>query len=208
MLSEMKLSAFVDELGSSSPAPGGGSVAAVSGALASALVSMVCRLTIGKKNYELVQDEMQYVLDITDELYKNLVSLIDQDTDAFNCLMAAFKLPKRNEEEAAQRSEIIQLAYIKAADIPLNIAKYCLEVLRLTDRIKDKGNRNAISDIGVAAESSYAGLESALMNVKINLGSIKDQSYKAACSQEIKELQAEGLQLKPQILETVHKELA
>ncbi len=208
MLSEMKLCEFVDELASSSPAPGGGSVAAVSGALGSALVSMVCRLTIGKKNYELVNDEMQKVLEIADGLYKDLVSLVDQDTDAFNSLMAAFKLPKSNEEETEQRSEQIQSAYLKAADIPLNIAKDCLQVLRLADRIKDKGNKNAISDIGVAAESSYAGLESALMNVKINLGSIKNQDYTSACNLEIIELQTTGLQLKSQIVETVYKELA
>jgi len=208
MLSEMKLNEFIDELASSSPAPGGGSVAAVNGALGSALVSMVCRLTIGKKSYEMVQDEMQYVLGRADELHKNLVSLVDQDTDAFNCLMAAFKMPKGNEIESASRSEVIQASYIKAADIPLHIAKNCLHILELADRIKDKGNRNAISDIGVAAECSYAGLESALMNVKINLGSIKDQDYIAVCSQAIKELREAGRQLKNQILTTVHQELA
>jgi len=91
MLSEMRLSEFIDELASSSPAPGGGSVAAVSGALGSALVSMVCRLTIGKKGYELVQDDMHHVLGQSDDLHRRLVKQIDQDTDAFNGLMAAFK---------------------------------------------------------------------------------------------------------------------
>jgi len=208
MLSEMKLNEFVDELASSSPAPGGGSVAAVCGALGSALISMVCRLTIGKKGYEQFQDEMQQALGTADELYQNSVSLVDQDTDAFNSLMAAFKLPKGNEVEVARRSEVIQTSYIKAADIPLNIAINCLQALKLADRIKDKGNKNAISDIGVAAESSYAGLESALMNVKINLGSIKDQVYKAACIEKIQTLQEEGLRLKNQILIAVNKELA
>jgi len=208
MLSEMKLNEFVDELASSSPAPGGGSVAAVCGALGSALISMVCRLTIGKKGYEQFQDEMQQVLETADGLYKDSVSLVDQDSDAFNSLMAAFKLPKGNEIEVAQRSEVIQASYIKAADIPLNIAINCLQALKLADRIKDKGNKNAISDIGVAAESSFAGLESAIMNVKINLGSIKDQGYKAACIEKIRTLQEEGLRLKSQILEAVSKELA
>jgi formiminotetrahydrofolate cyclodeaminase len=207
MLSEMKLNEFVDELASSSPAPGGGSVAAVNGALGAALISMVCRLTIRKKGYEQVQDEMQQVLVKADELHQNSVSLIDQDTDAFNSLMAAFKLPKETESEAAKRSEVIQAGYIKAADIPLNIAENCLQILKLADHIKDKGNKNAISDIGVAAETSYAGLESAIMNVKINLGSIKDQNYKTACSREIKELHEEGLRLKNQVLETINKEL-
>lgn len=208
MLSEMRLSQFVDELASSSPAPGGGSVAAVSGALGSALVSMVCRLTMGKKGYELAQDDIHHVLGQSDDLHKNLVVLIDQDTDAFNGLMAAFKLPKGNEEEIAQRSETIQAAYMKAVDIPLTIAENCLLVLQLTDQIKDKGNKNAISDIGVAAESSYAGLESALMNVKINLGSIKNQEYTTARSLKIQKLHEEGLKLKTQILEVVYKELA
>ncbi len=208
MLSEMRLSEFVDELASSSPAPGGGSVAAVSGALGSALVSMVCRLTIGKKGYELVQDDMQKVMNQSDDLHKNLVVLIDQDTDAFNRLMAAFKLPKGNEAEAVQRSKIIQAAYMKAVDIPLTIAENCLMVLQLTDQIKNKGNKNAISDIGVAAQSSYAGLESALMNVSINLGSIKDQEYNTACSLKIQKLREEGLELNTQILGFVHKELA
>lgn len=207
MLAEMTLGGFVEELASSSPAPGGGSVAAVSGALGSALVSMVCRLTIGKKNYEPVQEEMQKVLNEADGLYKELVSLIDRDTDAFNGLMAAFKLPKGSEKESDQRSKSIQLAYQKAADVPLDIAKCCVRVLRLAERIKDKGNKNAVSDIGVAAEISSAGLESALMNVKINLGSIKDPAYKAECSREIQKLHEEGWQLKPGIIEIIQKEL-
>lgn len=192
MLVEMKVSDFIAELASDSPAPGGGSVAAVSGALGAGLLSMVCRLTIGKKGYEAVQADMESALVKSDELHKRLVSLIDEDTNAFNAVMAAFKMPKESPEEKEKRTAAIQTAFKKAADIPFNIAVTCEEVLTLAESLVNKANTNAISDIGVAALSAHSGLEGAVMNVKINLPSIKDQDYVNSKKQEITKLVEQG----------------
>lgn len=207
MLIEMKVKDFVAELASDSPAPGGGSVAAISGALGAGLISMVCRLTIGKKGYEAVQADMEAALVKSDELHKRLVNLVDEDTNAFNAVMAAFKMPKDTPEEKEKRTAAIQTAFKKAADIPYTIAVTCAEVLTLAEALADKANTNAISDIGVAALSAYSGLEGAVMNVKINLPSIKDQEYVETKKQEITKLQEQGLQKKDNACSAVMKML-
>lgn len=177
MLLNMEMSDFFTELASASPAPGGGSVAAISGALGAALLSMVCRLTIGKKGYEDVDETMREMLQEAERLSFHLQTLIDKDSIAFNQVMAAFKLPQANEVEKEQRSEAIQQAFKKAADVPFSIAAECLMVLEIAHKIVNKVNKNAISDIGVATLAAYTGLEGAVMNVRINLPSIKDIAY-------------------------------
>ncbi len=192
MLADLSIDAFNRELGSNSPAPGGGSVAALSGALGAQLVAMVCNLSIGKKGYEEHTSELNEVLGEAESLAASLQQRIDLDTEAFNGVMAAFKMPKESEEEIAARRAAIQAGYKEAVQSPLGIANECLAVMKLTERLPGKSNANALSDLGVASQQAYAGLEGAVMNVRINLPSIKDESFIRGTAATVEGLLADG----------------
>ena len=192
MLVGLSLTEFAGVLGSDAPAPGGGSVAALSGALGAELVSMVCRLSIGRQDLEPHKAELLATLESAQTLSKRLLTSVDLDTEAFNHVMAAFKLPKQTDEEKKTRSAQIQASYREAAQSPLAIARDCLGVLSQTQRIIGKSNPNALSDLGVASQQAYAGLEGASMNVKINLPAIKDGAFKTETMTEVETLLAEG----------------
>ena len=176
-LVSMKVNSFLSELASSSPAPGGGSVAALSGALGAALSSMVCNLTIGKEKYVNVQDEIKDVLKKSEQLRKELTKLIDKDTEAFNDVMKAFKLPKETDKDKEIRSKAIQDGYKTAASVPLETAETCEKILDLAKIVAEKGNQSSITDAAISAIMAKAGVEGAILNVKINLGSIKDEKF-------------------------------
>jgi glutamate formiminotransferase/formiminotetrahydrofolate cyclodeaminase len=159
---------FYDEVASSSPAPGGGSVAASAGALAAALSAMVCRLTVGKKQYADVKDELADVRDKCDPLRKELTGLIDIDKEAFNKVMEAFK---------TKDDKLIEDANKEAASVPLTVMKKALAVLRVTETVVNKGNENSITDAGVAGLMAMASIDGAGYNVKINLTSISDKEF-------------------------------
>jgi formiminotetrahydrofolate cyclodeaminase len=196
MLAKMSVEEFCQILGSDAPAPGGGSVAALSGALAGELVCMVCRLSIGRKDFEQHNELLNGTLEKASTLAKSLLRRVDLDTEAFNGVMAAFKLPKSSDEEKKARTEAIQSNYKEAVQSPLSIARECREVLTLAHKIIGKSNTNAISDLGVAAEQAIAGMEGAIMNVEINLPSIKDDAFKNKIVAEIAALQEDGRKLK------------
>ncbi|MFH0990664.1 MAG: cyclodeaminase/cyclohydrolase family protein [bacterium] len=177
MLTELSLSKFLDELASHSPAPGGGSVAALSGAIGAALTSMICNLTIGKKKYADVEAEMKSVLTQSEQLRKNLEQVIDEDTEAFNKVMAAFGLPKATEEDQKKRSAAIQEATKGATLVPLKVMSLCEQALRLTKTIAEKGNKNSASDAGVSALMLHAASAGAALNVRINLGGLEDKDF-------------------------------
>ena len=203
LLREESLEVFVERLAANSASPGGGSAAALSGSLGAALVSMVCRLTVGKKGYEQFEGEMQSVLPRSEALRDSLIKAIDVDAAAFDRVMEAFALPKGTEEEKATRSAAIQTAFRGACESPRKTAQHCLETLRLCALIVEKVNVNAISDIGVGATQALAGLEGAAMNVLINLPSIKDASYVEEVANEVQEMQEEGRILKSTVLREV-----
>ncbi len=175
MLTEKTVVKFLDELASNSPAPGGGSVAALAGALGAALTSMVANLTVGKKKYLDVEAEIISLRTKTEELRKTFTVIIDQDTDAFNKVMEAFGLPKESDDQKALRSAAIQEATKEATLVPLRVMKLVVDALALTKVVADKGNANSASDAGVAALMLHAGAESAALNVYINLNGINDQ---------------------------------
>ncbi|SMC79533.1 cyclodeaminase/cyclohydrolase family protein [Sporomusa malonica] len=177
MLIQMKINEFLEELGSNSPAPGGGSISALAGALGGALTAMVCRLTVGSSKYAEVQSEVEAILVEVDQLSNVLARCVDADTEAFNKVMAAYKLPKVAEDEKLARSEAIQQAMVYATNLPLDVASCCLKVLSMAVRVLAIGNTNAASDAAVAGLMAHAGLHGALYNVKINLSSIKEQGY-------------------------------
>lgn len=175
--SEITVSEFLDRLASPSPAPGGGSAAAFSGALAAALIAMVCRLTLDKKGYEDVSPELEAIIPRAEEKRRILLSLIDADAAAYEQVIAKYKLPKENEEQKSGRTREVQAALKTAAEIPLEIASACAAVLDMVLPVAAKGNKNAESDAGAAALLAEAGLRAAAMNVEINLGLIKDPAY-------------------------------
>ena len=184
-LASMKINVFISELASNSPAPGGGSVAALSGALGAALSSMVCNLTIGKDKYVDVQNEIKSVLVKSEKIRNRLTELIDEDTNAFNDVMKAFKMPKETDQQMKKRTNAIQDGYKVAANVPLDTAKTCTEILDLALIVAKKGNQNSITDAAVSAIMAKAGVESAILNVKINLSSIKDEKFVKKVKSEI-----------------------
>lgn len=177
MIKEKPIQIFLDELASKSPTPGGGSAAAIMGAMGAALVSMVCNLTIGKKKYESVNDDMQAVLQKAEKLREQLTSMIATDVDVFDQVMAAYGLPKDTDEEKTHRNTNIQSALKAATDVPLSCARACAEVIALSRDAAEKGNLNLISDAGVAVLAAQAALKSAALNVYINVGGIEDKDF-------------------------------
>ncbi len=184
MLVEKNLKEFSDELASSSPAPGGGSVAALCGNLSAALVSMVSNLTLGKEKYASVEEEMKKVVGQSEELRQSLLLLVDEDTEAFNQVMAAFKLEKGSDE----RKQALQAGFKEAARVPLRTAKLCFSSMLLAEQVLEQGNPNSVTDAAVAGLVGYAGVQGAVLNVRINLGSIKDEAYVTETRTEIDKL--------------------
>ena len=191
MIKDKSLQVFLDELASSAPTPGGGSGAAVMGAMGAALVSMVCNLTVGKKGYEAVEEDMKALADKASQLRNKLTAAIDQDADAYTEVMAAYKLPKTTDEETSLRKQKIQDAIKHAALVPLEVARDALAVIDLAGRAIRKGNKNAASDGAVAAMNARTAALAAIYNVRINLSSIKDDAFVEKLAQEAEELQTQ-----------------
>jgi len=181
---------FADEVASSSPAPGGGSVAASSAMLAGSLVAMVGRLTIGKKKYVDVKEKMESIISQADQLRNELSKLIQKDADAFNAIMAARKQAKDTDQEKAARLAAITDATKNACRVPLEVAGKALQVLKLAREVIEHGNVNSVTDGGVGARMAQAAVHSAGWNVKINLGGLDDEAFVNEMKQKIGELEA------------------
>lgn len=195
MLIQLPLKDFISELASNSSAPGGGSIAALAGSLGAALAVMVCHLTIGNPKYSAVEADMNCLLAAADKLQTELTLLIDEDTNAFNQVMAAYQLPKLTDTEKADRSSAIQKALKEATLLPLSVAERCCELIGLSKQVLHSGNANAASDAAVAGAMANAGLIAAAYNVKINIASIKDQDFVAAMQEKLRELKSSGARL-------------
>jgi glutamate formiminotransferase/formiminotetrahydrofolate cyclodeaminase len=176
-LVEMKLNDFVDEVSRESPAPGGGSIAALAGALGASLASMVSNLSIGKRGSEEVEEDLKPVADKVQEIKSFLVKAIDEDTNAFNAYMAARRLPDKSEEEKKIKHQALQDGLKEAVNVPLNTAKKCAEVIHLAGIAVEKGNINSVTDAGVGAHIAYTGVKGGIFNVLINLKEIEDKKY-------------------------------
>jgi len=194
---------FLDALSSSAPAPGGGSVAALSGALGAALVSMVCNLTLGKKKYADVQEEISALVERSEALRADLTALIEADVAAFTGVSVAYKMPRATPEEKAARTAAIQEALKKATVVPMQVARNCVKVIDLCTPAAEMGNVNVVSDAGVAVLMAEAGLRSAALNVLINLNAIKDQSFCQEVGCELDALLEGRSALKDQIYDLV-----
>ncbi len=208
MLTQQKVSSFLDTLASNSPAPGGGSVAALAGALGSALTSMVCNLTIGKKKYAGVEDEMKHILQSSEKLREQFTRLIDTDTEAFNKVMEAFALPKESDAQKAVRNAAIQGATKEAALVPLEVMKHIIDALALTKLVAEKGNANSVSDAGVSALMLYAAAESAALNVQINLQGITDVDFVGWKTDEVSSILRTSKTASEEILQMVKAKIS
>lgn len=175
MLVDLKMKEFADRLAAGVPTPGGGSASALAGCLAASLGAMVCELTLGKSKYEAVRSDMERARDALSGMRKDLMALVDRDSDAYDEVARAMKLPKETPEEARTRQEALGKATQFATEIPVKTAETCLAVLEQVRIVAEKGNANAVSDAGVAAHLAHTGLVGAALNVRINLPGIRER---------------------------------
>lgn len=187
-LNNLTVRQFVDELSTDSPAPGGGSAAALSGSIAAGLVAMVANLTVGKKGYESVFDEMKNISVSAQKLKDELLLLVDEDTNAFNKLMEAIRLPKKSEEEISKRNKLIEETTLYASEVPLQTMEKSFEVLSLAKIVSEKGNKNSNSDAGVAILLSRSAIKGGAMNVEINLKELQESEQKKSIQNKMKNI--------------------
>jgi formiminotetrahydrofolate cyclodeaminase len=183
MTTESSIDRFLDRLAGSDPTPGGGSAAAIMGAMGAALVSMVCNVSFGKKGYETAESELRNMLVRSEELRGRLAAMVAEDMSAFDSLMAAYKLPKSSDEERSRRAETIQTSLKRATLVPLECARACSEVVLLARRAADLGYKHVISDVGVGVAAADAAL-----NVFINAPSLKDRRFAEDAIEEVERL--------------------
>ena len=202
-LAELKTAEFVDLLASDAPAPGGGSAAALEGALGAALTAMVCGLTVGKKKYAEFQELAEEAQKKATDLKARFVDVMDRDTEAFNVVSAAFGMPKATDEEKAARSAAIQEGLKGCTKTPFEMMELAVETLELTASILGKSNDSAASDLGVSALSLRAAIQGAWLNVLINIGSLKDTALAEDYRAKGEALLAKALPLADEIYSTV-----
>ncbi len=190
---------FLDALASKEPTPGGGSAAAFTAAEAAALTAMVGRITLGKKKYADVQQEMDEIVYQADELREMLSELIKEDAEAFDAVMQAYRLPKETEKQKQERESAVQAATFLAAQVPLKTCQEALKVMRLAVVAASKGNKNAITDAGTASALAVAAITSAGANVRINLQSLTDISIRKKFTTQLAKIELETRELDKQI---------
>jgi formiminotetrahydrofolate cyclodeaminase len=207
LLAYRPLASFVQYVASRSPAPGGGSVAALAGALGASLTTMVSRLTIGKKAYKEVEDDMRRIEDIGKEFRDKFLDLVDRDSDAFDAVMDAIRLPDMTADQKAAKENASREATLGAIQVPLDVMELAVGMLPHTLEVANKGNVNSISDVGVAGMMLRDALEGAAMNVMINLPGMKDQSKAAEFKSRMEKMLAEGKKIADEINKVVLEKL-
>jgi formiminotetrahydrofolate cyclodeaminase len=188
MITDSSVEKFLDELASAAPTPGGGSAAAIMGAMGAALISMVCNVTLGKKGQEAATSEMTAIRDESEKLRARLTAMVAEDVAAFDGLMAAYRLPKASDDEKSHRLEAIQSSLRAATETPLACARACGEVITLSKRAGQHGYAGVISDAGVGVLAANTALRSAALNVYINAPSLKDRAFAEQSVAEIEKL--------------------
>ncbi|MDO9629266.1 MAG: cyclodeaminase/cyclohydrolase family protein [Acholeplasmataceae bacterium] len=210
-LIDMKLIDFISEIDSKSPAPGGGSVAALSAALGVSLARMVGHLTVDKKKFLALENEIQLEFkDTCDSLIMikdQLIDLIDLDTESFNMIMKAFKMPKETESEVKLRNEQIQEGTTEAIRVPIKVASLSLAAMHQIPYILKYGNKQTISDLGVSTLMLSSGIDGACMNVLINLPGLEDRIAAAQYKKQVDDLIDKAHQIRDEILDIVYNQL-
>ncbi len=204
---DQKLDDFLEDLASSKPAPGGGSAAAVAGALGAALSSMVANLTLGKKKYKEVEDEFEDILERAEKLRGDFLKAIAEDIEVYNEVMAAYGLPKETEEEKEKRRQTLQSALKGATEPPFKMAELAVEVLGLSKECAESGNEHAVTDAGASAILAEATVQTSLLNVDINLSSISDSSFVEEGKQRRKNLSEKAKKRMEEVLEITNEKI-
>jgi formiminotetrahydrofolate cyclodeaminase len=198
---------FLDKLAGKSPEPGGGSVAALTGSLGAGLVSMVCSLTLGKEKYKDVQPQVEALITESEKLRAEMQDLIQKDTEVYGGLSEVYKMPKNTDAEKAARTAQMQIALKKACQVPFEIGLKSLEVAQLAQRAAEIGNVAAVSDAGVAVLLAQACAQSAALNVKINVNSIKDDAYNKETWSKMEAVLKQVAALEKTVMETTYKKM-
>ncbi|MDY3974146.1 cyclodeaminase/cyclohydrolase family protein [uncultured Veillonella sp.] len=188
-IKDLTVHTFIENTGSSEPTPGGGSVAALTASSAAALIEMVANLTLGKEKFKAVEAEMQAIQKETSQLKQDFLDMIDEDCAAFNEIMAAYKLPKNTDEEKTARQAAIQGASKGAALAPFKIGETALSLFDLAEAVIKRGNPMLVTDGAVAVINARAAVKAAFYNVKINLGSIKDEEFVASLKVKMEQME-------------------
>lgn len=211
MLKQLTVENFVNEVDSKSPAPGGGSVSALASSLGFGLTRMVGHLSSGKKKFRAldqeIQDKFNAIIEEFLSMKTEMIELIDKDTDAFNLIMAAFKLPKETDDEKSLRGQKIEEGTLEAIKVPFRVAELSLKGLKHLDFVLQYGNKNTLSDLGVSALMLQAGLEGAILNVKINIPGISNKETREYYISNSESILNEGSTLRNEVLKTVHGKL-
>jgi formiminotetrahydrofolate cyclodeaminase len=192
VLKNLSIADYLAKTASGDPLPGGGSSAALNAALAAALVEMVAHLTIGRKHFESVEVEMRAVAEKASALRRKLLQDIDRDSDSYMQVLKAFRMPKTTEAEKADRSRAVQAAFKHAALVPLGVARDAVAIMDLGRAVISQGNPNAGSDGAAGVLAARMAARAAVYNVRINLGSIKDEAFTAELRREADRLEAES----------------
>jgi formiminotetrahydrofolate cyclodeaminase len=200
LLKDLSITEFLQQTASSEPLPGGGCTAALNAALAAGLAEMVANLTIGRKEFQAVEEEMIKIAKTAGDLRKKLQNDIDRDAQAYQEVLTAFKLPKNTDDDKKQRSDAIQQAFKNAATVPLGVARDALKIMNLASRAIKNGNPNAVTDGAVAVLAARTAAIAATYNVKINLGAIKDSDFVEELSREIEDLENQAIRKEKEIL--------
>lgn len=203
MLIDLTVKEFLNETASDAPVPGGGSISALHGATAAALTEMVARLTIGRKKYAEVEGQMKTIITEAQVIREKMLGYIDLDSEAYNRVFAAFKLPKETEEEKDARQAEIQDDTKEAALVPMQVAEVLASVMEALVYLGQNGNRNAVTDVCVAMMTGRTAVLGALLNVRINLSSIHDEAFVQQMSKRADFLEAEAIRIEKRLLDWV-----
>ena len=210
-LIDMTVSEFIDEIDSNSSAPGGGSVSALASSIGIALTRMMAYLSFGKNSYENLDESIRREFidkfNKLGDLKQEINEMIDRDTESFTEYMKAIKMPKETEEQIKDRKMAIEDAKLFSIDVPLKTAKLSLEALESIDYISAYGNKNAITDMAVGILMMYAGLEGAILNVKVNLKGLNNEELKLIYTKEVKKILIEAKEIKNKIIKDIHSTL-
>lgn len=206
-LVDLSIKDFAFETASESPAPGGGSIAAYMGALGAALSTMVANLSSHKRGWDSRWEEFSIWAEKGKELQVKLLQMVDEDTESFNKIMAAFDLPKKNEEEKVARQQAIQEATKYATQIPFNVMELCYQTLFIAKAMAEIGNPNSVSDAGVGALAAKAGVMGAYLNVKINASGLEDKVFAQKYISEGAQIVTNASSLETEILEIVNSKI-
>lgn len=200
-LTDLTVKGLLDVTAGKDPVPGGGSISALSGSIAAALTEMVAGLTIGKKTYAEVEEQMKELVERVQKIRQQLILDVDRDSEAYNVVFAAFQMPKETDEEKAARSAQIQEATKIAANVPMEVARRVYSLLSDIEEVVSNGNQNAVTDGCVAMMSARNAIIGALFNVRINLTSIKDEQFVADMTAEADRLEREVIEREAKVIE-------